>query len=170
MQHKPNSVTFFCPSSALAMHGRQENNGVGRRSTFFALQLSLVCEQHLKVNVRCHPSHAGIRLCLESTNNKWAHHIITQSRISNLLSLFLRRAFVFLGWQPIATDQRKKTETLVFGENLRKNNHLHTAAQNTNKMWRPPPPPATYSWDLNASIETKQFPQQLGFDGMKCLQ
>lgn len=63
-------------------------------------------ETHLKTKRVSHSSRAARWLLLKSTEKEWGHYIISQNWLSNLLSLFLRKAFIFLACDPTAMGRQ----------------------------------------------------------------
>lgn len=61
---------------------------------------------HLETKCVIQQSHASRWLLFKCTEKEWGHYIISRHWLSNLLSFFLRSAFIFLGCDPTATGQQ----------------------------------------------------------------
>lgn len=76
---------------------------------YSSVTLLSVCNkrsEYLKTKRVCHASRAARWLLFKSTEKEWGHYIMSQNWLSNLLSLFLRKAFIFVEYDPTATGRQ----------------------------------------------------------------
>ncbi len=91
------------------------------------------------------PSHTTRSLLLKYTEKEWGHYIISHHWLSNLLSFFLRKAFIFLGCDSTATGQQLAETAEKFSEIFRTLTNTQPQALTHRKALNP------FKYDFKAS-------------------